>query len=492
VLGFVGGTRGLLERQCVELTPEVCEAYRGTGGLELLGRTVDQLSTAEELNQAVKACQELDLAGLVLVGGSRTNTNAAYLAEHFHKQGSKTAIIGVPCGIEGNMVNEFIEASIGFDSSAKAVASLVGNTAIDGASARKYYYFMKVIDGTITGQVSSSHVALEAALSTKPNMLLLSEEVDEKRMTLRDVVKQVADMVHQRAEAGRNFGTVLVAEGLLGAIPEFRTLISELEAIPMPCPVEQVKPQLTQWSKALFESLPEFIQKQLLLERQSNAALSLSSLETEVLIAGLVEDELAKRKKAGTYKGSFSAVCQFLGYQARCSMPSNFDSDYAYALGGIAAVLAANGRSGYMATVSGLSAPAEEWYPGAVPFSAMIRVPESHPTETARPQPTIAPHKVDLAGPAFKAWLAVRSACACDELYENPGPIQLSGRSASRISVTISSRFSYVQELRSLREKLGEISRRCQPGCDPRTVTIAAQTLKTLTVILDELAVHHA
>jgi len=489
VLGFVGGTKGLFEKQAVELTPELCKAYAGTGGLELLGRTVDRLKTDDELEKARAACIELGLKGLVLVGGARTNTDVAYLAESFRKEKVPTAVIGVPCGIEGNMVNEFVEASIGFDSAAKAVAQLVGNTAIDGSSARKYYYFLRLMDGASTGgRISSSHLALEVALQTKPNMLLLTEEVDAKRMSLRDLVSEIADTVELRARDGNNFGTILVAEGLLGAIPEFRSLISELEPIPMPSPVETVLPELSSWSRALFQSLPEFIQQQLLLERQSNAALQMSQLETERLLAHLVEEELKQRKSAGTFKGSFSPVCQFIGYQARCSVPSNFDVDYAYTLGATSAVLATTERNGYMAIVSNLSQPVSKWRTGGVPLTAMLHVPATTASETFQPRPSIFPHRIDLEGGAFRSWSDQRIACAKFELYENPGPIQLSGSTADSPALTITSKFSYLRELDALTQHLAKVGKRCRPGCDPKTVRVATQSLAMLNTILDELS----
>mmetsp|Transcript_31903 Transcript_31903/g.67842 ORF Transcript_31903/g.67842 Transcript_31903/m.67842 type:complete len:1200 (-) Transcript_31903:60-3659(-) len=487
VIGFVGGTQGFFSKHSVELTPEICAAYRGMGGLELLGRTVDRLKTQEEMDKAAKACQEMGLTGLVLVGGTRTNTDAAYLAEHFKNQSVKASVVGVPCGIEGSMVNEFVDASIGFDSASKAMANLVGNTAIDGSSARKYYYFLKLMDGSSSQKAPTSHVVLEAALQSKPNLLLLTEEVDEKRHTLREVVNSIADIVVQRASAGKNFGTVLVAEGLLATIPEFRSLIVELEAIPMPITIELVLPKLTQWSRAFFQSLPEFIQQQLLLERQSNEELQLTQLETERLMAALVEDELASRKKQGTYKGSFSPVCQYLGYQARCSMPSDFDSDYAYTLGGAAAILAATGQSGYMAIVSDLSKPVQKWKVGGVPFTAMFNVPRSLPHEVSLPRPAILAQRVDLEGRAWKSWCSMRGACAQEELYENPGPIQFSGKSASRVAATIESKYSYIQELSDLRENLEAVAARCRPGCDPRKVRVAVKSLATLNEIMDEL-----
>jgi len=488
LIGIVGGTQGLFARAAVELTPEMCHAYKGTGGLDLLGRTIDRISTDEDLDSAKKACDELKLTGLVLVGGTRTHTDAAYLAEFFKKQGQKTIVVGVPCGIEGSMVNEFVEAAIGFDSSAKAMAQLVGNTELDGASARKYYYFLKMMDGSSTGgRMPTSHVALEVALLTKPNLLLLTEEVDEKRMSLRDVITYVATVVEQRSAAGKNFGTIIVAEGLLEAIPEFRTLIGELEAIKMPCPVAEVTAQLSAWSRALFESLPEFIQKEMLLDRQSNSSMQLGQLETERLMAELVEEEMKIRKKKGTFKGSFSAVCQFMGYQARCSMPSDFDSDYAYSLGGAAALLAASGNSGYMAIVTDLAKSAEEWGVGGVPYTAMMEVPPILPTEAVRPRPALFPAKVDLNGAAFQAWARSSSLFAKEELYENPGPIQFSGETAARPCTTIATRFSYIAELSRLSENIAAVSSSCRPGCDPRKVRVANQSLATLNQILDEL-----
>jgi len=488
VMGFVGGTKGLFEKQAVELTPEIVKSYAGTGGLELLGRTVDRLHSDEELEQAKAACTELGLTGLVLVGGTRTNTDAAYLAEHFRKEGVATSVVGVPCGIEGNMNHEFCEASVGFDSCAKSVAQLVGNTAIDGASARKYYYFLRLMDGASTGgRISSSHLALEVALQTRPNVLLLTEEVDARRMSLRDLVKDTADTIAKRSADGSNFGTVLVAEGLLAAIPEFRSLMSELETLSMPSTAEKVIPQLSSWSSALFRTLPDFIQEQLLLERQSNAGLQFSQLETERLVAFLVEEELKQRKKAGTFKGSFSPVCQFIGYQARCSVPSNFDMDYAYTLGATSAVLATTDRSGYMAIVSNLSQAPESWVAGGVPVTAMLHVPSTTAGETFAPRPVIFPHRVDLEGSAFRTWSEQRAECAKRELYESPGPIQLSGPNSDGASVSITSKFSYVRELASLTNALAIVGKRCRPGCDPKTVRIATQSIKMLNSILDEV-----
>jgi len=272
--------------------------------------------------------------------------------------------------------------------------------------------------------------------------------VGERRLTLPDMVKDIADIVAQRAHEGKNFGAILVAEGILAAIPEFRSLMSELEALPMASSLEETLPLLTHASRALFQSLPDFFQKQLLmLERQSNAALHLSHLETERLLAWLVREEMAQRKTQGSFSGSFTPMCQTHGFQARCSMPSNFDSDYGYALGITAAALAVSGRSGYMAVVSNLKGPVQQWRPGGVPFTAMLRVqPAAEKQQAEGQRPAIFPSSVDLEGPAFREWVQVRGACAQEELYENPGPIQFSGATASAIAKTIAGRPSRVGE----------------------------------------------
>jgi len=241
----------------------------------------------------------------------------------------------------------------------------------------------------------------------------------------------------------------------------------------------------------LFKTLPDFIQDELLLERQSNAALQMSQLETERLLAVLVEEELKHRKKEGTYKGSFSPVCQFIGYQARCSVPSNFDMDYAYSLGATSAILATTDRSGYMAIVSNLAHPVDQWAAGGVPLTALLHVPHSSAGEAFAPRPNIFPHRVDLDGAAFRAWLDQRAECARSELYENPGPIQLAGPCAEAPAVSISSKFSYLKELASLTAALGVVGRRCRPGADSKTVRIAMQSINMLNSVLDELAGHH-
>jgi len=334
------------------------------------------------------------------------------------------------------------------------------------------------------GDLPSSHVALEVALQTKPNMLLLTEEVDQNRTSLREVVNSVADLVAQRAADGKNFGLVLVAQGLLAAIPEFRSLLIELEGLPLTQNHEEVLQELTSWSRALFKSLPEFMQEQLLLERQSDGGLQISQLETERLLSAFVEDELKQRTKLGTFKGSFSSVCQFVGYQSRTSIPSNFDSDYAYALGGTAVALSAGGHNGYMATVSDLAAAAEDWRAGGVPFTAMLKIPAPG---TGQSRPFIPSQRIGLNEAAFASWAELKAKCAISELFESPGPIQLAGPTANAITCTVASKFSYMREHKRLQKLIQEVTGKCRAGCDYRQIRVAAKSLDTLNEILNDM-----
>ncbi|CAM9806155.1 unnamed protein product, partial [Phaeothamnion confervicola] len=374
VLGFVGGTHGLFDEEYVEVTDALLSGYRNQGGFDLLGRSVDAIKTEDQVNKARKACERLKLDGLVLIGGNRTHTDAAYLAEHFKASGVRTAVVGVPCSISGAMKNQFVESAVGFDTAVKVYSQLVGNTAIDAASCIKYWYFMRLM-----GQ-DPSHIALETALQTNPNVVLLAEEVAAKRWSLIDIVREVADKVQERAAGGKDYGTVLVPEGLIAAIPEMSVLIEEIDAIYAEAPananpghsVDDIVGRLTRWSAALLSSLPPFIQSQFCLERQSNQKVQLSQIETEKMLVHFVEEELSRRAAAGLYKGKFSAVCSYLGYQARSATPSNFDCDYGFTLGGAAAALAHRGVTGVLATVTNLREAVSEWKVGGVPLTAML------------------------------------------------------------------------------------------------------------------------
>ncbi len=357
VLGFVGGTRGLFNGDHVEITDDILASYRNQGGVDLLGRTVDSILTIDEMSKVCHTCDILKLDGLVLIGGNRTSTDAAYLSEKFKVGGVQTAVVTVPCSVAGSMRNQFVEQAVGFDTAVKVCSQLAGNTAIDGASARKYWYFVRIM-----GQ-DSSHSTLEVALQCNPNVVLLSEEVYSSRWTLHDIVCKIADVVQARADIGKNFGTVLVPDGLVQSIPEMAVLLEEIDDMykekyhktgDMTTPIElkEISPGLTKWSAALIQSLPEYIKQQLCLARQSNFQLQLGQIETEKMLAYFVEDELNRRKSASVYHEKFSAVCSYLGYQARSALPSKFDCDLAYSLGGTAAVLVHNRLSGYCAVVS--------------------------------------------------------------------------------------------------------------------------------------------
>jgi len=493
VVGFVGGVAGLYAGHAVSLDDVVAD-YRRTGGIELLGRTQDRLaSSKEDMGKILNVCKSLGLTGLALIGGTRTATDAAYLAEYFAAEAAITAVVLVPCGIENSLLNPFVEVSLGFDSAAKTVAQIVANTCTDGASARKYYYFLRCMDGSSTGMECTSHLTVEIALSVRPNVAFDTAEVAEKRWTLKDIVGQIADVVCARAHEGKNFGTVIIPETLLAAVPETRVLLQELAKCTGKT-VEATLLQLSEFSAALMKSLPSYMQEALVLERQSNGVVQLTQLQTEQLMADMVAAELKKRKagaderpdvpKNKKYVGSFSSVSQFVGYQARTSMPSNFDSEYGRALGGVAALLAASGHNGYLASVSGLAGPSETWRLAGAPISAIC----SSTDEGVRVVPT----KVALHGPGWQAWTKLRGQCAMGDLYNNPGPIQLSGCGCDNVTESLRQRASqwgparnYISTLEELRAKVDLLSMACRPGCETNLARVANSTLSSMEEILD-------
>ncbi|KAG5178774.1 pyrophosphate--fructose 6-phosphate 1-phosphotransferase subunit beta [Tribonema minus] len=485
VLGFVGGLQGLRDQQTVEITDELVNDYRNQGGFDLLGRTVDSIKNDVELAQSKAACEALKLDGLVLVGGNRTHTDAAYLTEHFVASGTATSVVAVPCSISGGARNQFVETAVGFDTAVKVYSQLAGNTAIDGASARKYWYFMRLM-----GQ-GPSHIALEVALQTHPNVVLLAEEVAAKRLSLQDIVHEIADAVQQRAATDRNFGTVLIPEGLIKAIPEIGALLTEIDTVyaesgEAVLTLAQVQERLTRWGSALLQSLPLFIQQQVCLERQSNNRAQLSQIETEKMLVYFVDEELRRRKAAGVFKGKFSAVCSYLGYQARSAMPSNFDCDYAFSLGGLAASLVHSGATGYLATLTGLKGDASTWQAGGVPFTSMLvddNMELSLPTGQARPR--IPPTQVDLNGAALRELRAKLKECQLMDKYRNPGPVQFAGDTAeSRLMSVELEGCDYLAQLAELRAALARVEEACRPGCSATLIKISTKTLQNLRDIM--------
>lgn len=481
VVGFVGGTAGFLAKQEIPLTSALTKTYARTGGLDLLSRSQDKLECNEKTMQV---CQDCNLDALLLLGGARSNMDALRLAENLHQRGCKTAVVTIPMGIGGSLQAPFIEQSIGFDSNSKAVARLVGNTAVDGASARKYWYFLRIMEGSSVARgTPTSHVTLEVALQTKPNYCIFSEAISKNHESLEDVVNKLCDVICKRADNKKNFGTVLVPDNILGAVSEFATLVQELQRVNLPQAADQVIPQLSAFSAALLKSLPDFIRNQILSTKQSNAAVALSQVETEQLIADLAAQELNRRKAAGTYSGSFSSVCQFLGYQARCSAPSNFDSNLGYALGGAACHLAMQEKNGYMVSASGVTNKASEWKVIGVPITTLVEVDQQH-------EPIISPKQLDLNGPAVRAWNMMAEQAAMEELYENPGPIQFSGKTQDSVTKHISSLSNadnYVYQLTQLRAKMDEISAVCRPGCETRLLRVANSALDHLGTTIREI-----
>lgn len=496
VLGVVGGTVGLFEQSTVEITDDLLDAYRNQGGFDLLGRSRDSIRTEAEMAKARASCEALDLDGLLLIGGNTTATDAAFLAEYFHANGVKTNVVGVPCTISGGMKNNFVESAVGFDTAVKVYSQLVGNTAIDGASARKYWYFMRLM-----GQ-DPSHIALEVAMQTHPNMVLLAEDVRAKRWSLHDIVKEISDVVQARSEQGKEFGAILIPEGLVVAIPEMEVLIEEIDALYVEhagpdseanaLSRTEVQKRLTGWSAALLASLPAFIQEELCLERQSNHRVQLSQIETEKMLVCFVEEELRKRTEAGTFKGKFSAVCSHLGYQARSALPSNFDCDYAFTLGGAVATLMSRRMNGYLATVTGLKMPAADWKVGGVPLTSLLVADDQEKLPTGQCRPRVPPTPINLRGDAYLSLQKVLAEAKTKDLYRNPGPVQFAGDTADNRLMSLELETDdYLGQLQELRGALQEIQESCRPGCSSNILKLSTKTLQNLTEIM-EIQAHYA
>ena len=482
LVGFVGGTEGLFAGHSVIITEEVMANYRGQGGFDLLGRSVDRLQGEQSYLAVTNVCQSLNLDGLVLLGGSKTCTDAAHLAEYLREQNVvKTTIVCVPLTITGSIQNQFVEATVGFDTCSKLTSQIVGNNQTDGASAKKYYYFQRLM-----GQ-EPSHLALEVALATKPNFTIIAEEIEENHVTLADIVNSIADMVEERANRGKNYGSVVIPEGLIESIPEIRLLLQELDAAYASdrqahgnLTADSLRNALTLWSRALLDSLPEYMQAQLLWQRTHANKVDVSQAETERLLAHFVGLELDHRKKLGTYKGNFSVVCSFIGYQARGAMPSNFDVSYAYNLGATTTVLVANDLSGYMATLHNLKEDVNQWTAGGVPITAIMTY------DAAQNRVVVPNSKIDLQSASYQSFSQNKATWAVGDCYENPGPLQFHGPTANLSTETLKlESFEYLQEVRGLYAALQHITQQCRPGCSSSVLKAATSSLKSLTHVLD-------
>ena len=429
LLGFLGGPGGLLEDRAVEFTDDIIDQYRNTGGFDLIGSGRTKIETSEQFAASLETAKKRGLDAIVIIGGDDSNTNAALLAEYFTEQGSPTQVIGCPKTIDGDLKNEYIEASFGFDTAVKTYSELIGNIERDAASARKYWHFIKLMGR------SASHIALECALQTRPNVCLISEEVEAKKMSLTQIVEQICSSIIKRAAKKENFGVVLVPEGLVEFVPEMKLLIKELNDImaeyghelqDITSFIDQIywmDRHLSTQATDLYKSLPPEIGKQLLADRDPHGNVQVSRIETEKLLIGMAEKKLKELKAIGAYDGKFSPLAHFFGYEGRCAFPSNFDADYCYSLGFTAFVLIASGLTGYISSVRNLCESADKWIPGGIPLTMMMNMEHRHGSA----KPVIRKALVELEGKPFKTFTSERDKWAVETSYHFPGAIQYYG-----------------------------------------------------------------
>ena len=424
--GFILGPGGLVDHNYMELTKEIIDEYRNTGGFDMIGSGRTKLEKVDQFEKGLEIIRELDIKAIVIIGGDDSNTNACVLAEYYAAKNYGVQVIGCPKTIDGDLKNDQIETSFGFDTACKTYSELIGNIERDCNSARKYWHFIKVMGR------SASHIALECALQTQPNICLVSEEVEAKSQSLDDIVTYIANAVAQRAADGNNFGTVIIPEGVIEFIPAIKKLIAQLnDVLAMPEAknldrhesIDFVKAHLTEENLAVFNSLPTGVARQLALDRDPHGNVQVSLIETEKLLSTMVAQKLEKMKKEGKYTGKFSAQHHFFGYEGRCAAPSNFDADYCYALGTSAAQLIANGKTGYMAIVKNTTAPADQWIAGGVPITMMMNMEKRN----GEMKPVIRKALVELDGAPFKEFAAHRDEWARKTAYVYPGPIQYWG-----------------------------------------------------------------
>ena len=430
LFGFKGGPSGLIEDDYIVFDDEYIDAYRNTGGFDIIGSGRTKLETQEQFAIVADVCKKHGITAIVIIGGDDSNTNAGVLAEYMAAHNTGVQVIGCPKTIDGDLKNEDIECSFGFDTATKTYAELIGNIERDANSAKKYWHFIKVMGR------SASHVALECALKTQPNICLVSEEVAAKKMSLSAIADYIADSVATRGNNGMNFGVAIIPEGVVEFVPEFSVLIHEINELlagskadafnALPTWEEKyafIEAGLTKESMEVFAILPQSIQQQLFLERDPHGNVQVSLIESEKLFSALVADKLAARKAAGTYKGKFGALHHFFGYEGRCAFPSNFDADYCYSLGYNAFMLIQYGYNGYLSKVSNLSAPANEWVAGGMPITKMMNIERRHGED----KPVIKKALVELDGAPFKYFEAHREEWAKDTCYTFPGAIQYYG-----------------------------------------------------------------
>lgn len=429
--GFLMGPGGLVDHNYIEITAENLQAYRNTGGFDMIGSGRTKLEKEEQFEKGLEIIRKLDIKAVVIIGGDDSNTNACVLAEYYAAKQYGVQVIGCPKTIDGDLKNDQIETSFGFDTATKTYSELIGNIERDCNSARKYWHFIKLMGR------SASHIALECALQTQPNICLVSEEIEAKDQTLNDIVEYIAGVVAYRAEQGNDFGVVLIPEGLIEFIPAIGRLIQELNDLlaahgadylnlDKDAQRKYILEHLSAENKATFETLPEGVARQLSLDRDPHGNVQVSLIETEKLISEMVAAKLDQWKKEGKYAGKFSPLHHFFGYEGRCAAPSNFDADYCYALGSSAAQLIANGKTGYMAIVKNTTAGTDQWKAGGVPITMMMNMERRN----GEMKPVIRKALVELDGAPFKTFAAQREKWAKETCYIYPGPIQYWGPSS--------------------------------------------------------------
>ena len=438
--GFKGGPSGLLEDDYIIFDDEYINQYRNTGGFDIIGSGRTKLETEEQFAVVAEVCKKHGVNAIVIIGGDDSNTNAAVLAEYFAANNTGIQVIGCPKTIDGDLKNEDIECSFGFDTATKTYSEIIGNIERDANSAKKYWHFVKVMGR------SASHVALECALQTRPNICLVGEEVAAKKMSLAQIADYIADSVATRSAKGWNFGVAIIPEGIVEFVPEFSVLIAEINELlageqtakfnALPTWADKyafIEAGLTKESMAVFAILPESIQQQLFLERDPHGNVQVSLIESEKLFSALVAENLKARKAAGTFNGKFSALHHFLGYEGRCAFPSNFDADYCYSLGYNAFMLIQYGYTGYLSKVSNLSNPAEEWVAGGMPMTKMMNIERRN----GKDKPVIRKALVELDGNPFKYFAEHRAEWAENTCFVYPGAIQYFGPSEVCDATTI-------------------------------------------------------
>ena len=430
--GFLGGPSGIIDGKYVEFDDKFIDAYRNTGGFDIIGSGRTKLETEEQFKKSLEVCKKLNISAVVIIGGDDSNTNAALLAEWFVKHDTGIQVIGCPKTIDGDLKNDQIEVSFGFDTATKTYAELIGNIQRDANSAKKYWHFIKIMGR------SASHVAVEAALQPQPNICLVSEEVEEKKMSLKQIVEDMCKIICKRAENGKNFGIVIVPEGLIEFIPEMKDLISSLNDLTHELESDEtyqnvrseekfkiIASKLDENNAKLFLSLPALIKAQLLMDRDPHGNVQVSRIETEKLLIEMIRTRLNELKDEGVYVGKFSDQAHFFGYEGRCAFPSNFDADYCYSLGFNAFALINFGLTGYLSSVKNLIKPAKEWVAGGVPLTMMMNMEKRH----GEMKPVIQKALIKLDGKVFKELEAMREEWAMNDRYLFPGAIQYFGPS---------------------------------------------------------------